>query len=184
MFSSVGVQRKTVTNLPQRELGGRKVTPQKVDIGGQSEFSFVALDHTAIYEHVRQAAGAVEPEILAKPSYYLKYPLKAAASWEGETNMLMNKVRIGTTTTVESMDDMVTVRAGTFEHCVRTKTVGQTSQNRVFFGRVEVTFEAQVEERSWFCPSIGIVKNVRQETGYGLIVWSEQLSMELGSFKR
>ncbi len=71
MLGSAGGQRVTLTNLPQRNLKGRKVTPQRVDISQQSHFSFVASDDTGIYEYARQNAGAVEPEILSTPSYYL-----------------------------------------------------------------------------------------------------------------
>jgi hypothetical protein len=183
MLGSAGGQRATLANLPERELGGRKVTPQKVDIGQQSHFSFVVSDQTGIYEYARQAAGAVEPEILATPSYSLKYPLKTGASWHGttETNLLMNKVSIATETTVESMDEVVTVPAGTFEHCVKTKTVGETSQNLgAFMGTARVT----LEEYSWFCPGVGVVKGVRKESSNHLMMGSGQVSMELASFKK
>ncbi|MCL6547113.1 MAG: hypothetical protein K6T61_18010, partial [Bryobacteraceae bacterium] len=35
MLGSAPVLRATVANLPQRQLSGRRVTPQKVDIGQQ-----------------------------------------------------------------------------------------------------------------------------------------------------
>ena len=161
MLGLEGEQRVTVTNLPQRDLSGRRVTPQKVDIGQQSHFSFVVSDQSGIYEYAHQPAGAVEPKILPTPSYYIKYPLKTGATWEGttETNLLTKKVSISTHTTVESMDEAVTVPAGTFEHCVKTKTVGETSQNLgAFMGTARVT----VEEYSWFCPGVGMVKAVRK----------------------
>jgi len=183
MLGSSGGQRATVTNLPQRELSGRKVTPQRIDFGGQSQFSFTVSDQTGVYEYARQAAGAVEPEILAAPSYSLKYPLKVGASWQGttQTNMLMNKVSIATTTTIESMDEAVTVPSGNFEHCVKTKTVGETSQDLgAFMGTAKVTFE----EHLWFCPGVGMVKAVRKEGSNHLMVGSGQVSMELASFKK
>ena len=183
MPGSSGGQRMNVTNLPQRELSGRKVTPQKLDFVGQSNFDFIVSDQTGIYSYASQSAGAVEPEILAIPSYLLKYPLEDGALWEGatETVMLDYKVRIATTTTVESIDEAVTVPAGTFEHCVKTKTMGERSENLgAFMGTAKVT----LEEHVWFCPSIGLVKHVRKEGSNNLMMGSGQLSIELVSFKR
>lgn len=183
MLGSAGGQRATLTNLPQRELSGRKVTPQKIDIGQQSQFSFVVSDQTGVYEYARQAAGAVEPEILLTPSYSLKYPLKAGASWDGttETSLLMNRISMATQTTVESMDEAVTVPAGTFEHCVRTKTLGEANQKLgAFMGTARVT----LEEHSWYCPGIGMVKAVRKEGSNNMMMGSGQFSMELASFKK
>lgn len=179
MRGSAGGQRLTLTNLPQRELKGKKVTPQKLDIGQQSHFSFAVSDDTGTYEHARQSAGAVEPEILSTPSYYLKYPLKAGASWDGktETNLLMNKVALSTKTVVEKLDETVTVPAGTFEKCVKTKTVGETG---AFKGTAKVT----LEEHSWFCLGVGMVKNVRKEGSNHWLMGSGQISIELATFRK
>lgn len=154
-------QRATLTNQPQGELWGRKVTPQRLDIGQESHFMFVASDETGIYEYARQDAAAVEPEIRSTPEYFLKYPLEAGATWDGttETNWLARKVRVSTRTTVETLDETVTVSAGSFRNCVKTKTFGDSSFNLGVLGRAKVT----VEEHSWFCPGVGLVKAVLKE---------------------
>ena len=183
LFGSSGGRNARVTNLASRELRGLEVTPQRVDIGGQSHFLFVAGDQTGIYEYARQSAGAVEPEILPTPNYIIKHPLEPGGSWEGftETSLLMNKSRMATRTTIESTDEAVTVPAGTFEHCLRTKTVGTTTYNHgAFVGMARIT----LEEHSWLCPGIGMVKSVRKERSNHLLTGSGEASLELVDFKK
>lgn len=158
------------------------MTPQKLDIGQQSHFSFVISDQTGIYEYARQPAGAVDPEVLPIPSYSLKYPLKAEASWEGtrEVNLPLEKVSLTTQTYIESLEDVVTVPAGTFEQCVKTKTMDETSKD---LGG-SITANVTLEEQSWFCPDVGMVKSVRKEVGNHLVAGSKQVSIELASFRK
>ena len=183
MLGSAGGQRATLVNLPQRDLKGRRVTPQKIEIGQQSHFFFIAADDSGIYEYAKQGPGAVEPEIPSTPSYYLRNPLKAGAAWDGktETNLLMNKLTISVKTTIEALDETVTVPAGTFQKCVKTMTVGQTAHN---LGPTKGMAEVNVEEHSWFCTGVGMVKVVRKEVSNNPAMGSGQVSMELASFKK
>ena len=92
-----------------------------IDIRQQSSFSFFASDDTGVYECARQSVDDVEPKMLSWPEYYLKYPLKVGASWDGGREAALKNAIIPTTTTIESLDETVTVPAGTFQHCVKTK---------------------------------------------------------------
>ncbi len=142
--------RMTVTNMPQRDLNGKRVTPQRADISQQSQFTFMAEDNTGLYEYARQTAGAVEPEILSTPVYYLKSPLKAGATWDGETetSLLRRKISISTKVSVEAMQDIVTVPAGTFDDCVKTKTLGKGEEGRNG-GGAKVTVEEHTLAVPW-----------------------------------
>ena len=42
MFGSTGSNKIVVTNFASRDLKGKKVTPQKQDVNGQTLFSFIA----------------------------------------------------------------------------------------------------------------------------------------------
>ncbi len=113
----------------------------------------------------------------------LTYPLKAGASWDGkiETNLIMNKLTISTKTTVETLDAAVTVPAGTFQRCVKTKTVGETALN---LGAFIGTAKVNIEEHAWFCTGVGMVKVVRKEGSSHLMGASGQFSMQLATLKK
>lgn len=177
----------TVTNMPQRDLGDQQVVPQKTEFTtengvSQTSFGFIVSDDTGIYVYAEQSADATEPKILSEPNYRLKYPLEAGATWEGEgkTQFLKNEVSVPVQTTVQATDTVVTVPAGTFEKCVKTRTEGETTINPGYSLADEA--EISIEGHGWFCPEVGLVKSIREEdnnSDYG----SVQFSMQLTSFE-
>lgn len=58
--------------------------------------------------------------------------------------------RIPITSTIETLDDVVTVPAGTFQHCVRVRSTGENQ-------------DGALEDLNWYAPNIGLIKFVRQE---------------------
>jgi hypothetical protein len=87
---------------------------------------------------------------------------------------------------VETVEETVTVPAGTFSNCVRTKTLGKTTTKDVEnFAIIRGTaVEVSLEQQAWFCPSVGLVKTVRKEGSNHLGMGSAQMSTDLSAFKR
>ena len=84
--SGVGGSFKIVVkNLPARQLNGKKVVPQQVNMDGNSTLTFIVNDKTGIYEYARQGPGETDPKVHSVPEYYLKEPLKPGASWRIES---------------------------------------------------------------------------------------------------
>lgn len=183
MLGGGGTEKVIVTNFAPRELKGKKVTPQKVDAGGQSYFTFISEDAEGIYEFATQPPGAVDPEIKTNPNYFLKYPIKVGTSWDDkmETSLLMEKVPVMLKSVIESIDEVVTVPAGTFKGCVKVKSMGTTKKNLgAFMGAATIN----VENYSWYAPGIGNIKSITKENSNHLMVGSGELTLQLESFKK
>ncbi|MFI5330443.1 MAG: hypothetical protein ACHQ2F_05325 [Desulfobaccales bacterium] len=124
-----------LTTLPKRELNGKTVTPLKMDHVTEHGVSnlytiFVVSGSEGTYYLAIQAAKAKEPKIYP-PIYYFKKPIKVGNEWKSGP----------TTGIIESVDDDVSVPAGTFHHCLRVKT----------------TYPNQTKTE-WFAPEVGSVK--------------------------
>jgi hypothetical protein len=182
MFGSAGAQKIVVTNFASRDLKGKKVTPQKIDVGGQTSFSFIAEDAGGILNYASQPPGAAEPEIKATPTYILKNPIQAGTTWEDKTKtaLLMEKVPFTLKSTIESKDETVTVPAGTFKDCIKVKGTGSAQKNTGFFGVAEIT----VEHYDWFAPGIGMIKSIVKESSNHMMVGSGEVTFQLESFKK
>ena len=170
--------------MAQRELKNKKVTPQKTEIGGQSYFTFIAEDSNGIYQFATQPPEASEPEIQASSSYVLKYPIQVGTFWEDatETSLLMMKFPIIVRYIIESVDEVVTVPAGTFKGCVKIKGVGATKEKLdEFFGSVA---SINVEYYNWYVPEVGLIKSFMKEESDHLMVGSGSAVMQLESFKK
>jgi hypothetical protein len=150
-----------VTTLAERELDGRRVIPERTDAAGQSSYSFMVRDDTGVYELAHQERGALEPEVDPTPRYILRYPLEHRDTWEevDKTSLLEVQAPLPVETKVERTGETVTVAAGTFRNCVRTRTYGT---GRYSFGQGRQP-RVWVEERDWYCPGLCLVKSVRVE---------------------
>ncbi len=142
-----------VTNFATRELKGKKVTPVKTDIDNQSYFSFIADSAEGIYHFATQQPGDIKPKINASPIFSIKYPIKVGTSWDSKaaTSMLHQNVPIVVKSVIESIDDVVTVPAGTFKGCMKIKGIGKTN-----LGTVIINFESY----SWNAPGVGNIKAI------------------------
>lgn len=182
MFGAAGSQKIVVTNFASRDLKGKKVTPQKMDVNGQTSFSFIAEDESGIFEYASQTSGAVEPEIKATPTYTLKNPIQVGTTWEDKTKtaLLMEKVPFTLKSTIESKDETVTVPAGTFKGCVKVKGTGSAQKNTGIFGVAQIT----IEHYDWFAPRIGMIKSIIKESSNHMMVGSGEITLQLESFKK
>lgn len=172
---------KVVSNLAQRELRRIKVTPHKVEAAGQTHFVFVAEDNNGIYEFATQKAGDIEPNVKTNHSYMLRYPIKVGTNWEDmiETHLLQQNVLVTLASKIESIDDVITVPAGTFDRCVKVKSVGYSRKDMGIFGVATIT----VEHYSWYAPGIGNIKSVVKESSNNLMVGAGEVTLQLKSYK-
>jgi hypothetical protein len=181
MSGSSETQKIVLTNLPQRELRDKKVTPQKVDIGGATIFLFIAEDSNGSYVYASQSPGIPEPQIEPNPTYSLKNPIKVGTTWEEKTEThMLEKIPYTLTSTIESIDETVTVSAGTFKGCVKVKGSGNAQKKLGILGDAKIN----VEHYNWFAPGIGTIKSIVKESSNHMMVGSVERAMELEAFKK
>ncbi len=171
-----------LTNLSERDLQGRRVTPIKIDVAGQTSFAFYAEDPNGIGEIGRQQASAIEPQVFSSPRYEIKYPIKIGTTWEyeTETTLLNDKVTLTLTCKIESVDDVVTVPIGSFK-CLKIVRKGTcVKQGGVFMGSAQI----EVQVYDWYAPNIGSIKTVRIEKTNNIMAGGGQLTYQLVSFKK
>ncbi len=157
-----------ITNFAQRELKGKTVTPQKMDIEGRILFCFIIEDSNGIYTFALQPSGAVEPVIAPFPAYKIKYPIKVGTTWDA-----------GIKLTIESIDEVVTVSAGTFKGCVKIKGIGAIKKD---FGDPIGVANIRSEIYDWYAPGVGLIKEIIKDTSDN--VGSSETTMQLESFKK
>jgi len=154
--------------LPQRELKGKRVTPMQMEnIHGGSvytRFLFYVKDQNSIYEFASQKPEDVEPKIIHDD--IIKYPIKVGNSWqEMEISSLEPRISIPINTTIESIDEVVTVPAGTFKECLKIKSTGFAEK---VFGEEQVwppkeNVKVEKERYDWFAPNVGHIKIILKE---------------------
>lgn len=179
-----GAEKTIITNFASQELKGEKVTPQKVEIGGQSHLSFLTEDANGLYEFTEQQPGFVGQENKTSPFYIIKYPIKVGTTWERMTKASLSNVPVKLKYTIESIDETVTVPAGTFKGCVKTKGIGDANTSlNIFNGAILITIN--VEHYSWYAPKVGLVKSVKKEKSGQIYEAGEwDMIMQLKSFKK
>lgn len=82
---------------------------------------------------------------------------------------------------VASLDETVTVPAGTFEHCLRID--GEAVLNILADARIGAS-EVPVTQQEWYAPGIGLVKLVRTETLDTANIVGGSVTMELLEHRR
>ena len=175
-----------MTNYAPRELKGKKVVPQKMTFLNQSGFSFITEDSSGIYEFASQGPGDVEPEIRSTPDYIIKYPIKVGTTWhhEAETSLLKEKASLTVKSTIESVDEAVTVPAGTFKGCVKVRARGATKKKQLGGGALGDA-NISIERYEWFASGVGRIRLiVKEERRDRVFVDSGQMNWQLKSFKK
>ncbi len=152
-----------ITSHGEEELGGQRVTRERVDVGGETHWLFVAVDHRGVYRYATQSQDEEQPVLETTRDYYLVYPLEVGASWRGESepSFLEARVRVPIESKVESTSETVAVPAGEFRDCVKVKTTGHAPLP----GDPPRTFT--VSEEVWYAKNVGMVRSVVVETMEG-----------------
>ena len=174
-YSSISYQggsvtnKLVVTNFASRELKGKKVTPKKCYTERDIIFTFLVEDNNGIYEFARQSPEDIEPIIFPSANYVIKYPIQVGTTW----NFTDFDNSVTFKCTIEKIDEVVTVSAGTFKGCVMVKRIG--SEGIKGNGNIEV------EIYEWYAPGVGLIKKTMKQTeGRDLIL---KTAMQLESFK-
>lgn len=125
------------TTMDQRKLDGKTVTPMNIDISNPDKnlinIAFLVSDETGIYSIAMQTEKQSEP-VMRSPGYYIINPLKVGTV----------KNEGGEETKIISIEEDITVYAGTFKNCVKTEKVSINGQKQVI----------------WYAEDVGEVKRI------------------------
>lgn len=163
------VSKLVIGNLPVREINGRKLLPQHIQLfyeGGNKPARewgiFLAEDSEGIYGF---APDKNSKDKFSAKYYIVKYPVKVGAAWT-TTTAFSDYPKLMATSTVESVSESVTVPAGTFENCIKIKidAVPDESTGR---SRIFPSGQTLVQANIWFAPKVGIVKAVATSSLFG-----------------
>lgn len=169
-----------VKNLAPRELAGKTVTPQQVG----TDLIFIVDDDTGIYDFAKQSSADIEPQMLSVPYYqYVQKPVALGTNWEdkSQTVLFAKTVSVLRRCTIDTVDDVVSVPAGTFKNCIRVRCAGSTLVPVESRGVAEVS----VETYSWYAPGVGRVRWITKERSNNQLFGpGGEFSVELVSFSR
>lgn len=156
------VSKIIVANLPSREIDGRKLLPQQIQLfyeGGHKPAEewryFLAEDNEGIYGF---APDKNSKDKFSAKYYIVRYPVKAGSAWT-TTTAFSNHPKMLATSTVESVSESVTVPAGTFENCIKIK-VDAVPDESERSSRIFSSGQTLVQANIWFAPKVGVVKAV------------------------
>jgi len=141
--------------LAPRILGGQRVVPVVFSTGYTR---YMSADETGICLYATQRKQDNSPTVLTPQPCGFKYPIKINASWASYTHSYGLPVRVPITLklTVLSLEEVVTVPAGTFMECIKIDYTGETtvSERGPYVG-ARVTMGGS----DWQCPDVGFVKS-------------------------
>lgn len=148
---------------PKTSLNGAEVyttidTFWKANGDPVSSKTFNLQNDQGLKEVARQGPKDGSPKPAEHDEWELRYPLLAGATWTNTqvVHGLTEKVSVPATCVIETMDDVVTVPAGTFERCMRLKV---SFRGKVTLGAYGANPEVTVEYYAWYAPGIGEVKS-------------------------
>lgn len=151
----------TVTNLAPMKVNRAKVIPRVQNEDGRSSLSFLSENENGLWLMAVQGPAMPRPVALQRPHPLLKYPLKVGTFWmvSAYTNLLKETVPIDLKYEIDSVDEVVTVPAGTFRNCIRIKALGQARKTSKALGTAVV----KKEYYAWMAPDVGMVKSINSE---------------------
>lgn len=128
----------------------------------------------------------MEPEIKTPPSYSIKYPIRVGTSWSDTvTSSSKPKISVPVKNTIKSIDEVVTVPAGTFKECLKIKGIGSVQKRLDGNSTVSIDIEAY----AWYTPDVGLIKMILKEKktrSGGLVLTppeSRKIAMQFEIFK-
>jgi len=111
----------------------KKVNNIETSLLLKSFIYYLAKDDKGVFMIAIQNETDTEPKIYSKKQYFLLYPLKSGIKYNDDDQEII----------IESIDDIITVQAGTFVKCI--KISAHAKNNKSTWTR-------------WFAPNIGLVK--------------------------
>jgi hypothetical protein len=173
--SKAGTRKITIRDLPAREINGKQMTPREWKMGSTVKYYLMARDDLGIYRYGELKSEKGEPEVTTPKVYSLKEPVDRGTTWDIVTQMGDRQVKVNLT--VEKIDDVVQVPAGTFKDCVKIKHEGKAQPGKDRPGFAILAYE-------WYAPGTGLVKSlatIREESKEAKP--PETLTYQLDSFK-
>ena len=181
----------TTTNQAPRQIFGFKTVPQQNTGGDKTYTEFYADDGTGI-RHVAIDESEGLQSRLNDHSYVVKMPISVGTSWR-EIDRTFDGTVYDATTRIESINDNVSVPAGTFSGCVRIGAPASPQCRRVRRARRARLpacgwwpggEDVGVEDYYWLAPGVGPVKATHQESrGEGATAQSIGFTLELEHLK-
>jgi hypothetical protein len=181
----------TTVNQPARKIFGYTAVPQQ-NLGGDKTYTEFYADDGAGIRHVAIEEGEGLRSRLGDHSYVIKLPIEVGTTWR-EIDRAFDGTLYNATTKIESVDDKITVPAGTFSGCIRIKSTGWASSTKATARmpgidsglRLVADGDVSVEDYYWLAPGVGPIKATHNESrGEGAMAQSIGFTMELESLKR
>lgn len=146
-------------------------------------------DASGIYRVASKSDLQEEPEADKEPRYVLKTPIAVGTTWRSHTTAYLLQRRqefpreirhshpaVPMNYSIEAVGEKVSVRAGTFDNCLRVKGVAAL---RLFADPVVGWKDMALTTTEWYCAGVGLVKLVRQEPAESTFLTGGTLTMEL-----
>lgn len=169
----------TVAVVGPEDVGGTKVTRERIEMNGRENFLFVGTDERGIFRHATQSPDESAPSLDRDRDYFLEHPLELGRSWKGDaapTFLDVADTVVPIESTVVSTTDTVRTPAGEFMDCVKVHVTGSAEirndlldddaddddKDDATFDPVSGTFT--LDEETWYAKDVGVVKSVVTET--------------------
>jgi hypothetical protein len=164
----------SITNMPSREINNLKLTPRKTEAGGGSTYYLIGSDDKGIYRYGEQKSEKSEPIIDDPRDYYIKTPVSLGTTWDTKAKFGGEDLTINLT--IESLNDSMTVPAGSYQDCLKIKHTSGAQKNGSGLS---------VEAYEWYAPNVGLVKSLVtiKKFDHKQLKESEHLNYQLESFK-
>jgi hypothetical protein len=169
------------------EVGGVKVTRERIEVQGRKHFLFIGVDEHGIYRHATQSDQDPTPSLAGERDYFLVMPLELGKSWKGVAGpsfLEVGDTDVPIESTVESTTETIRTPAGEFKDCVRVHVTGSVEIRNEFleddddpaekghdadndedWDPVGGTFT--LDEQTWYAKDVGVVKSIVTETFKG-----------------
>ncbi len=128
---------------------------------------YFAEDTEGIFRAGKRHLLAQAPYWDRPKRYVLKYPLATTTQWMNDTQLYTQEILAESTPSfpmnyqIESMEESVTVPAGTFKHCIRIK--GEAMTQLSMDPNTGIVQTVEVTTYEWYAPDAGLIKLERKE---------------------
>lgn len=152
-------------------MNGKRVVPRRVTLtNGHSYLLFFSEERDGIFGVAFQGVNDAEPRLLSPPFWWLRPPLRVGQSWQTAIQLHNNETVVQMRSTIEKTDEVVSVPAGTFQNCLRVRSVG-SNENR------------DLEDVTWYAPSVGTIKFMRKDKPHTPSLPVAEVATQLQSYK-
>lgn len=154
---------------------------------------WLRVDDGGVYRVATKSDLDEAPKADPVKRYVLKAPVAVGTAWQATTTAYLLRRRqefppeirhshpaVVMTYTIEALDDKLSVRAGTFERCVR---VGGSAVLKLFADPVVGWRELPLTTTEWYCHGPGLVKVVRKEPALSTFLVGGSQTLELISWQ-